>query len=113
MSNWSLRSRLLVGSSVSTTLILTTLGAAIFVWMRHSLIAEFDAVSLAKARALAAMTEQHRTRVKFESEQQLPEFASARHPEYFEVQLEDGTEVARSPTLGGNHLSPAPASAAV
>jgi len=108
-ANRSLRWRLLLGSSISTTLILALLGAAIFISVRRSLVAEFDAVSLAKADALATMTERHGRRVKFDSDQSLPEFVSPHRPEYFELRLEDGSPIARSSSLGAVHLSAAPA----
>jgi two-component system sensor histidine kinase QseC len=86
-------------------LILALLGAAIFISMRRSLMAEFDAVSLAEAHTLASMTEQHGQHIRFDSDQPLPEFNSPHRPEYFELRLEDGSQVARSSSLGSNHLA--------
>ena len=90
----SLRWRMLIGSSIATSAILGALGVALYASMHSALTAEFDAASLAQARALAGMTEVKRGGLKFDSEQPMPQFARKAHPEYFEIRLDDGRIVA-------------------
>ena len=107
--NTSLRMRLLLGTSLGTSTILGLLGVAIFVLMRHSLLLEFDAALLVKANVLAVMVEQNGYKVKFELDQSMPEFIGGQNPEYFQMRLDNGQELARSPSLGTRQL-PTPSS---
>jgi len=64
--------------------------------------AEFDAALLARARALAALTEQEEQRVEFDYESaRMPEFEREERPDYFQFWLEDGRAIERSARLRG------------
>jgi heavy metal sensor kinase len=76
------------------------------------LVAEFDSGLMSQVHALESGTEQHGSKVKFEIDPQMPEFAAAEHPAYFEIRLANGKTVARSPSLGKLALSTVAASSA-
>jgi two-component system sensor histidine kinase QseC len=108
----SLRLRLLAGSTLASGVILAVLSVATFLLMRRALVADFDSASLTKARSLALAVEQRGRSVSVETDQVTAEYTRADRPEYFRIRLDDGTEVARSPSLGGDgQLAEAPAGA--
>jgi len=101
----SLRRRLLWGTAIGSTVVLCAAAIVLFMLVRRSLVAEFDAVLATKALALAALTEQDGNQVKFEWDNlTMPEFARANRPDYFEVWSEDGDVIARSRSLQGGDL---------
>ena len=98
----SLRARLLAGTTLSTTAVLLGAGAVLYALMSRTLRAEFDESLAAKARSLAALTEQETDGLEFEpAEVSLPEFEPSKHAEYYQLWLPDGTVFARSPSLCG------------
>src|ERR1019366_1614169 len=102
----SLRTRLLLSTSLSMATVLGLLGLAIYFSVRRSLQAEFDRGLIAQARALAAMAEQNGQQVNFEFDpQQLPEFAAKSRPEYFEAWLDGSKVLTRSDSLGTHDLT--------
>jgi two-component system heavy metal sensor histidine kinase CusS len=102
----SLRTRLLLSTSLSMATVLGLLGLAIYFSVRRSLQAEFDRGLIAQARALAAMAEQNGQQVTFEFDpQQLPEFAAKSRPEYFEAWLDGSKVLTRSDSLGTHDLT--------
>lgn len=100
----SLRSRLMLGTAAATAALFALLGVAVFLAVRSAILSEFDATLVAKAQALAAMTEQdsHGVHLDFEASQ-LPEFQRSSKPEYFQLWLDDGTTLAKSPSLIARH----------
>jgi two-component system sensor histidine kinase QseC len=78
---------------------------AVYLVVRAGYVAEFDRALKANAQALAAMTDQKAGRVESDySENLIPGFARARHPDYFQLWLSDGSTQKRSPSLAGNDL---------
>ncbi len=102
----SLRRYLMLGIATATTTIFVVAALAIYGLARESLVAEFDAATLAKARAVASMVEVHKGKVSVEEleESQLPEYQRTRRPDYFQVWTLDRGFVAKSKTLGGAEL---------
>jgi two-component system heavy metal sensor histidine kinase CusS len=104
----SLRARLLIGTTAITAGALIILGLTIDVAVRHILLEEFDAAMVAKAKSLASMVEQHRKGITFEfSSDLMPEFASPRDPEYFQIWV-SGKTLARSTSLRTTDLAAPP-----
>lgn len=103
----SIRRRLIVGILVSLLVILAGSGTALYVRVRAALFHDFDAALLAKARALATLARRDPgNRIEFDfAEDLMPEFERSRHPEYFEIRLEDGRVLEKSPSLGDARLA--------
>ncbi len=102
----SLRLRLLLSTSLASAAVLALLGVAIYGLMWRLLLSQFDAGLLTKAKAIAAMVEQHGPDVTFDVDlDQMPEFAAGRRADYFEVWLGDRNVLARSASLGKRDLS--------
>ena len=102
----SLQGRLLLGTAIASAVMLLAAGMVLYLLVRLALVAEFDAVLAAKARALGTLVEQDGDKVDFEAENvAMPEFERANRPEYFELWLEEGSVLARSKSLRGGHLS--------
>lgn len=102
----SLQGRLLLGTAIASTVMLLAAGAVVYLLVRLALVAEFDAVLAAKARALGTLVEQDGDKVDFEAGNvAMPEFERATRPEYFELWLEEGSVLARSKSLRGGHLN--------
>jgi two-component system heavy metal sensor histidine kinase CusS len=110
----TLRARLLLGGSIVTAIILLAAGLLIYVFLRASLLAEFDQALGSSLEAVAALTEQDNEGVRMEPEAAtIPEFARKKTPDYFAVWVEPGQLVASSPSLGGRPLPhPVPAKGA-
>ena len=101
----SLRSQLILLTAAATGATFIAAGFSLYFLMRASLLREFDAVTFAKARALAAMTEFDGKHVKVELEpSQLPEFQRSDRPEYYAIVDASGTVVAKSATLSNEAL---------
>jgi signal transduction histidine kinase len=85
---------------------LITLGASIlYPVVRNILIAEFDYALLAKARALTTLAGHDSIGINLAfTESPLAEFDREEEPEYFQVWLGDGTELARSRSLRDKSL---------
>jgi hypothetical protein len=100
----SLRGRLLIGTTAVTAAALFILGTAIDTTVRRALLSEFDATLAAKAASFASMVEQHGGKVEFEFQSSMmPEFATTRDPEYFEVWVK-GRPFVRSQSLRTSDL---------
>jgi two-component system heavy metal sensor histidine kinase CusS len=100
----SLRFRLLVQTSLAATVVLGMLGFALYFCVRQAAESDFNQALLAKARAVAATAEQHGQQIIFDySPDELPNFATTDHPDYFEAWIDPGV-VIRSPSLGKNDL---------
>ena len=98
----TLRVRLLCYTSAATAIVLVAAGLAIFFLTRASLFSEFDRALLSAAQAIQLATEQTAGGVHVDPEHtQFPEYLRRESSDYFEVWLDDGTEVARSVSLAG------------
>jgi two-component system, OmpR family, heavy metal sensor histidine kinase CusS len=105
----SLRGRLIVWLLAGIGLLLTAAGLFLDRAIGSRLRQGFDAGLIAEARSVMAVTEQQDGRVALElSPGLMPEFESARRPDYFQLWVE-GRVLARSPSLAGRDL-PRPAS---
>ncbi|HUS48331.1 MAG TPA: hypothetical protein VM098_09430, partial [Phycisphaerae bacterium] len=100
----SLRSRLVVGVMGGIVLLLVLFSLAVYALVRRSLVAEFDASLAATARILIASVEQEDDEIDFKDLQQLPEFEAGKHPAYFQLYLDGGGVLGRSPSLGNDSL---------
>jgi two-component system OmpR family sensor kinase len=105
----SVRRRLLVGTASATAVIFLAAAVSIYVLTRQHLVARFDAALLAKARAIAAMTDlhDHSTDLDADDAQRLAEFQGGHDPQYFQITADDGQRRV-SPTLGDHRLDAPP-----
>jgi two-component system, OmpR family, heavy metal sensor histidine kinase CusS len=96
----SLRTRLFVYLVVGATVLLAVAGAVLRMIVVESMEREFDRALEAKARGLAVLTEQEGSQIEFEfQEEHLPEFGPRAGAEYFELWLQDGSLLQRSPSF--------------
>jgi|SRR5579871_66280 len=100
----SLRTRLTVALVGVLAISLSALAVVIDGVVTRTLERQFDARLLDDATAVAGMAEDEAGATEFEYES-LPEFERTDLPAYFEAWLDDGTVVARSPSLGTSGLS--------
>lgn len=101
----SLRGRLIAGLIAGTGLLLITAGLFLDRAISSRLRQGFDAGLIAEARSVMAVTEQQDGRVALElSPGLLPEFEAGKRPHYFQLWVERGRILARSPSLGGRDL---------
>jgi signal transduction histidine kinase len=97
----ALRTRLLLGTSLSMSLILLAAGVAVYSFVRSSLVSEFDGALLSEARAIQATTERNeRGRVRDPEAGDAPEFSRRERPDYFQIWLDD-----KSPAMGSQSLA--------
>jgi two-component system sensor histidine kinase QseC len=93
----SLRTRLFVHLTGGAAVLSLVAGFALTWVIAERLQAEFDRGLLAKAWALAALTELEGDRVEFDfKKERMPEFGDPAEPEYFELWLGDGALLRRS-----------------
>ncbi|MGB7159669.1 MAG: ATP-binding protein [Tepidisphaeraceae bacterium] len=105
----SLRSRLLLRTTLSLTAVFVVAAVALYMLMRASLVAEFDQSLRAHAQALISVTEQEDGHVSVELEEEtLPPTPIAEELYSFQAWDRDGTTVAKSSSLGEREL-PRPA----
>jgi len=101
----SLRWRLLAGTSLAGITVLALLGASVYAAMRHALLSDFDHSLGADARLVSGMIEQDGSKLGFEFDsRQMPDFVTDQRHRYFEIWRDDGSVLARSPSLGGRDL---------
>ena len=82
----SLRTRLMVGTGLTTALLVGAASVTLYFLVRSTLYAEFDQLLAARARALAALVEQDQDHVEVElTERPLTELAQADRPGVFPV----------------------------
>jgi signal transduction histidine kinase len=73
--------------------------------VRKVILREFDYSLRTKAHNLFTLTEREDNGYEFEfSNNPMPEFERAEHPEYYQIRLKDGDSLARSPSLSGRSL---------
>jgi heavy metal sensor kinase len=100
----SLRTRLLIRSTIALALVFAIAAGAVYWLMRRSLISEFDGALTSRARAIAALAEQDGLKVKIEIEPgQMPEFSNG-SDHYFQLWRHNGNVIARSASLGAADL---------
>jgi len=101
----SLRSRLTVGLLVGTSLLLAAGGFVLHRLISSRLRRDYDAALIARARSLASLTEQKSGRVWLQfADEVMPDFASKRSPDYFQLWLASGLVIERSRSLGTRDL---------
>ncbi len=102
----SLRTRLLMGIVGGMVLLLIVFSVIIYMVIRRALIDQFDASLAATARILAASVEQDDEKIELELDfEKMPEFQRTQRPAYYQLWSQDGTVVARSPSLGTEDIS--------
>jgi two-component system sensor histidine kinase QseC len=107
--------RELISRVLFATLSLACLaGGGMYLYARHALVMQYDAVTISKARAFASLVEIKPTgQLNIEaSPASVPEYYRPEMDELFELRHEDGTLMASSPALRGASLiseAPAPA----
>src|SRR3954454_8529289 len=102
----SLRAKLMLGIAVVATGIFLAAATAIFLLARASLIAQFDAATLAKARAISLMVEWNEGQIKHDEldEAHLTEFERGERREFFQLWNASGQTLLRSKSLGDHNL---------
>ena len=104
----SLRSKLLLGTTLTLVAIMSVLAVAIDQAARLTLKRQFDASLLSNANTIAALVKGKKDEVKLDSAAQaIPEFLPAAHAAFFELWVE-GTAIARSPSLDSHSTLPGP-----
>lgn len=97
---YSIRRRLTLVLVAGFALLIAATGLVLASEIETRLTGEFDQALLAKARALAALTEQEGGQIEFDyAPEHLPEFEREDDPEYFQFWLEDGQILLRSAQL--------------
>jgi signal transduction histidine kinase len=99
----SLRLRLTASLLAVLVAALLALSLVLHVVIAAALEKQFDARLSDDASAVAGMSEEDGPSAEFEYES-LPDFERSERPAYFQVWLEDGTVLARSPSLGTRDL---------
>lgn len=101
----SLRFRLLARVTLALILIFAVAAGSLYLIMRASLLAEFDAGLLTQASSLASMTEQDTQKFKLEFEPgEMPEFGAGHHPNYYQLWTLDGQPLFKSISLAQREL---------
>jgi hypothetical protein len=103
----SIRVRLLFWMTGGMAILLLLLAVVVYGVLSRSLQDGFDEVLLASARTIGGSVEQDRAKIKFEmNEHDAPEFYRISRPDYFQLWLENGAELASSPSLNTGELTP-------
>jgi heavy metal sensor kinase len=96
----SLRRRLLVRAAAALAILFALAAGAMYLMLRASLLADFDAALASEASALASLAEQDANRIKIELEPgELPEFRRDKRPHYFQMWDQQGNTVGASASL--------------
>lgn len=105
----SLRFQLLLGLALGVSVVFAAAGFLLDAAIARTLAVEFDALLVAKARALSALAEQDEDGLNFESIQS-PLASTARSPDddLYQLWRPDRSILARAPALGDRDLIPAP-----
>jgi len=104
----SLRTRLLIGTSVGIAVVLLVMGLLLHVLVRKSLVEQFDGALLDEARMLASTVEFEDGGVVLDfAELDLLSLKESARPAYLQIWLGEDRVIYRSPALGlGNLLNP-------
>lgn len=105
MKTYSIKRRLITAIVIGSALILSG-SAMVLDTMTGSVMQEaFDAALMDKAKSMVALTDQDSKGIEFDlTEDVMPEFSDNEDPQYFELWSEDQTVLARSESLGDDHL---------
>jgi signal transduction histidine kinase len=96
----SLRNRLLFGMVAGLTLLLVCSGMLVYMAAKKGLYSQCDASLAATAQMLSASVEDEDGRLKFELDVAMtPRFQKASHPDYYIIELQNGSEAILSPSL--------------
>ena len=102
----SIRTYLLWRLLGGTALILLAAGAAVFLVVKRSLLAQFDANLADRVQGFASILFQVKDDVSFEfSDQLMPEYEREELPDYFQLWFADGRLLERSNSLSGKDLA--------
>jgi signal transduction histidine kinase len=97
---YSIRTRLTLWLALGFTGLVVVAGWSAAAALCRRATADFDAVLLARARALLCLTDQEQGRIEFDYQPAaMPEFERANQPDYFEFWLDDGLVLLRSSRL--------------
>ena len=101
----SIRRQLTFSLLAGFGLLLATGSTALYLGTRGMLFHDFDAVLLARARALASLTENDHGAVELHLDDELmPEYGRKQHEAFFQLWLADGRVIKRSESLAGADL---------
>lgn len=101
----SIRANLVAGLTIGFGCLLAVGGVALYLAVRSVLLRDFDTALLARAQALATLTEDHGDRIELEfAEEVMTEFKSGSSAAYFELSRQNGQVIERSPSLRGRDL---------
>jgi signal transduction histidine kinase len=96
----SIRKRLTLVLAGGFAVLIAGAGGFVQESVAERLVAEFDATSIAKARALISLTDQEAGRIEFDYQaENMPEYERSERPEYFQFWLDDGQMLLRSTRL--------------
>ena len=102
----SIRTRLLLWVTGGMAVLLTVFAVLVHQALARSLLDGFDRTLLASARAISSAVEQSSAAVRFDlDEHEAPEFYRSVEPDFFQVWLEDGEQLAASPSLPAGGLA--------
>jgi heavy metal sensor kinase len=105
----SLRRRLLLRAAGALAILFALAAGAMYLMLRASLLADFDAALASEASALASLAEQDTNRIKIELEPgELPEFRRDKRPHYFQIWDQQGNTVGASASLAQKTSLPRP-----
>lgn len=102
----SLRTRLLIGLTVGTSVVLIASGLVLYNLIRAELLAEFDESLISEARSIATLVEEKDGLIQTEmGEHGVPVFETEDRPVYYALWRSDGTLIERSSVLGSTELA--------
>src|SRR5579871_4647405 len=103
----SIRRRLTLRLLATVLVLGVVANACIYAYVRSRLIRSYDMALASKTQAVVAMFQfDVKDGIEYApGDQDLVEFSAREHPAYFEVWKDDGTVVARSPSLGSGELA--------
>jgi len=102
----SLQTRLLLTSGLASALVLVGAGIVLYLMIRRTLQAEFDAALANEIQTLAVLVEYEQGIIKTEmAERQMPQFMRVERPDYYQLWQENGAVLERSARLMSNDLA--------
>lgn len=101
----SLKSRLMYGMIGGMAVLLIGFDLIVYHAISRTLFSQFDSSLESVARIMSASVEQDNNNINFEFDvKMMPEFAGGTRAAYYEFWKDDGTPIAKSPSLGSNDL---------
>ncbi len=101
----TLRMRLLIGTALGSGLVVSVFALVVYIVVRASLWAEFDAALGSKARSLAGLVEQEGDDLELQFDEiNMAGFMPSSRAEYYQYWSAGGRVLARSPSLGKSDL---------